>query len=433
MVLDDKKIEKILKEGSYVSNEDVETAKKSQKQSKLSLIDSLYSLNILNKDLFGQAVSEHLNLPYADLNSNAPSKEDVLKLPEKISRALQAIVLDIDEKNKKVSIAVSDPKIKDLKSRLKNFFVGYSIELKYALSEDIDNSRTYYHKELKTRFDKIVKNSENIATDLIDEILNDAILYKASDIHFEPQDEAVVLRFRVDGVLYESGSLKKEHYETVLNKIKIEAGLRIDEHHSAQDGAIRIRQEDKKIDLRVSIAPTVNGEKIVIRVLSEYIRGSSLQDIGLDSFQNEIVNQSVSRPIGMIIVSGPTGSGKTTTLYSILKTLNKPDKNITTIEDPVEYKVKGINQIQVDKQKDITFAKGLRSVVRQDPDIILIGEIRDQETAQLSVNAALTGHLLLSTFHANDAATTIPRMLDMGIEPFLLSSTVDLIMSQRLI
>jgi type II secretory ATPase GspE/PulE/Tfp pilus assembly ATPase PilB-like protein len=185
--------------------------------------------------------------------------------------------------------------------------------------------------------------------------------------------------------------------------------------------------------MRVSIVPTINGEKIVIRLLSQYVSGFALDDIGLSAHDQKLINEAGKKPFGMILVTGPTGSGKSTTLYSLLKSINKPEINITTIEDPVEYRIAGVNQIQVNLQTDLTFARGLRSIVRQDPDIILVGEIRDKETAEISVNAALTGHLLLSTFHANDAASTIPRLLDMGLEPFLLASTLELIIAQRLV
>jgi len=219
----------------------------------------------------------------------------------------------------------------------------------------------------------------------------------------------------------------------VLNRIKVESGMRIDEHLASQDGAVQRKNDQLKVDLRVSLVPTVEGEKIVMRVLGSYVESFTFADIGLDDAHREIMERNIAKPFGMILTVGPTGSGKTTTLYSLLKMLNKPDVNITTIEDPVEYKMPGANQIQVNEASNMTFAKGLRSIVRQDPDIILVGEIRDQETAEISVNAALTGHLLLSTFHANDAATAMPRLVDMGIEPFLLASTLEVIIAQRLV
>jgi len=234
-------------------------------------------------------------------------------------------------------------------------------------------------------------------------------------------------------MLREAGQLPKEYYGNILNRIKVESGMRIDEHYSAQDGAMHRTKADWSVDLRVSLVPTVAGEKVTMRVLGSYVSELTFADVGLSVAHQKVVERNIAKPFGMILNTGPTGSGKTTTLYALLKMLNKPNVNITTIEDPVEYRIAGTNQIQVNESRGVSFAKGLRAIVRQDPDIILVGEIRDRETAEISVNAALTGHLLLSTFHANDAATAIPRLVDMGIEPFLLSSTLEIIIAQRLV
>lgn len=269
----------------------------------------------------------------------------------------------------------------------------------------------------------------------MDQIFEDALLLKTSDIHCEPQEKKVVVRFRIDGVLHDAGELPKEYYENIVNRLKVQAKLRIDEHFSAQDGAIRYTSVNypHPVDLRVSIVPTLDGEKIAIRILSSYVRDLTLSDIGLSKELQQQIIKSSKKPFGMILVTGPTGSGKTTTLYSLIKILNTQKINITTIEDPVEYKIQGINQIQVNTQANLTFAKGLRAISRQDPNVVLVGEIRDLETADIAVNAALTGHLLLSTFHANNAATAIPRFIDMGVEPFLVGSTLELIIAQRLV
>ena len=286
---------------------------------------------------------------------------------------------------------------------------------------------------METRFSEIVSSQTRVAPEIIDEIVSDALAFKASDIHFEPQEKEVVVRFRVDGVLQEAGRVSKEIYENILNRIKVQAHMRIDEHFAAQDGAIRFPKDKGFIDMRVSLIPILDGETIVIRLLAEYVKGFTFADLGVSQKDQEIFLKAAKKPFGMIMVTGPTGSGKSTTLYALIKMLNLPSVNITTIEDPVEYKVVGINQIQVNTQTDLTFAKGLRSIVRQDPDIVLVGEIRDLETAEIAVNAALTGHLLFSTFHANDAATAIPRLLDMGVEPFMMASSLELIIAQRLV
>lgn len=286
---------------------------------------------------------------------------------------------------------------------------------------------------LDTRFSTIIRSGRRVAPEMIDAILADALTYRASDIHFEPQPKEVMVRFRVDGVLQEAGRIPREHYENILNRVKVLAHLRTDEHSSAQDGSIRYEHERISIDLRISIVPILDGEKIAIRLLHGYIKEFTLENLGFSTSDQALLTQASQKPFGMILVTGPTGSGKTTTLYALLNILNRPGVNITTIEDPVEYKIAGANQIQVNLQTNLTFAKGLRSIVRQDPDIVLVGEIRDHETAEIAVNAALTGHLLLSTFHANDAATAVPRLLDMNIEPFLLTSTLEVVIAQRLV
>jgi len=288
-------------------------------------------------------------------------------------------------------------------------------------------------RSLDTQFTSIIQSARRVAPEMINAILTDSLNYRASDIHFEPQPKDVLVRFRVDGVLQEAGRIPREHYENILNRIKVLSHLRTDEHFCAQDGSIRYEHEKLAIDMRISIIPILDGEKIAIRLLHGYIKEVTLDNLGFSKPDQEILLKASQKPFGMILVTGPTGSGKTTTLYALLNILNRPGVNITTIEDPVEYKISGANQIQVNIQTNLTFAKGLRSIVRQDPDIVLVGEIRDHETAEIAVNAALTGHLMLSTFHANDAATAVPRLLDMDVEPFLLTSTLEIVIAQRLV
>ncbi len=431
MSLDINLIKKILIEESYVSVGDMKRAETYAQKNRLNLIDYLLSEEILSNDLLGQAVAEYYQVPYADLNSNIPSPEQVKKIPENLGKELRVVFFG--ENEKQVFITTDQPQNQEIKPALAPLFKGKELRLLYSLSEDIESALGHYRQALNTRFADIIKSGKRVAPEIIDEILVDAINYRTSDIHFEPEINEVLVRFRIDGVLQEAGRIPLEFFDNILNRIKVQSRLRTDEHYSAQDGSIRYTHGDQIIDLRVSIVPTVTGEKIVIRILAQYIRGFNLSDLGLSDADQELLAKSSEMPFGMILVVGPTGSGKTTTLYSLLRRLNRPEVNITTIEDPVEYKVLGINQIQVNPQTNLTFAKGLKSIVRQDPDIILVGEIRDQETAEIGVNAALTGHLLLSTFHANDAATTIPRLLDMGIEPFLLASTLELIIAQRLV
>jgi len=422
-------IKGILLKENYISKEDSQAAEAASHDS-ASYIEYLIREQLLSKALLGQALAEAYHVPFADLDVHSVTKENVALIPEDLARANRVVY--VKSNDQVVALASDAPKSVDVKV-LAPLFEGKTIRLAYALPEHLEASFRLYEQPLETRFSQIIETGKRVAPEIVDEIIKDALMYKASDIHFEPQVSEVIVRFRVDGNLREAGIVPKEHYENILNRIKVESGMRIDEHLAAQDGAIQRRDDKYTADLRVSLVPTVEGEKVVMRVLSSYVQEFGLADVGLDEPHREMLGRAAAKPFGMILTTGPTGSGKTTTLYALLKLLNKPNVNVTTIEDPVEYKMAGINQIQVREASGVTFAKGLRSIVRQDPDIILVGEIRDQETAEISVNAALTGHLLLSTFHANNAATAIPRLVDMGIEPFLLASTLEVIIAQRLV
>lgn len=421
--------QEILIAEDYLTADAIARAEAEAKASGGDALDALFSLGVITKDLFGQAIAEHYGVPYADIGAHPPSKEEVLRIPEEFARRDRRVIFR--DTATEILIATDHPDA-EMTEDFTSHFPGKAVRLAYALPEDIDASFAHYRKALDTRFARIVAEKGKVAPEVVDEIMLDAVTFRASDVHFEPREKDVLIRFRVDGLLEEAGRLSKELYENVLNRIKVQAHLRTDEHFAAQDGAIRYHLGKQVVDVRVSIVPLVDGEKIVMRLLSEYMRGFRLSDLGLSpAFQRQLI-ASAQKPFGMILVIGPTGSGKTTSLYAAVKLLNRPDVNISTIEDPVEYKITGVNHIQVNLQTQLTFSKGLRSIVRQDPDIILVGEIRDRETAEIAVNAALTGHMLLSTFHANDAAAAIPRLMDMGVEPFLLSSTIELIVAQRL-
>lgn len=418
----------LLKE-NYVTEADSAEAEKGAKNGD-SYVGNLLRNNTLNKALLGQALAEHYRIPFVNLSLYPATTETVIRIPLTVAKAHRTIYLG--EHDGKHMVATDKPDKLDPKS-LERFVGHHHIAVFYSLPENIEAAFELYKQPLETRFSKILKSSDRIAPEIVDEIIRDGLNFQASDIHFEPRGDNVSIRFRVDGTLREAGTVPKTYYENILNRIKVESGMRIDEHLTAQDGAIQRTIDNHQVDLRVSLVPTVEGEKIAIRVLGSYVAGFNFEDLGMTDQHRAIVERCLLKPFGMILTVGPTGSGKTTTLYSLLKQLNKPEVNITTIEDPVEYKLAGINQIQVREASNMTFARGLRSIVRQDPDVILVGEIRDRETAEISVNAALTGHLLLSTFHANDAATALPRLIDMGIEPFLLSSTVEAIVAQRLV
>jgi type II secretory ATPase GspE/PulE/Tfp pilus assembly ATPase PilB-like protein len=422
-------IKTVLIKENYISEADSQAAEIAAHDS-AGYVEYLIRQQLLTKSLLGQALAENYKMPFADLTANPITKDLIAKIPEEVARAQRVVFVKASDQV--AAVATDRPEGVQL-DKIAPYFAGKKIRLAYTLPEFVEASFSLYEKPLATRFSQIIESGQRIAPEIVDEIIKDALTYHASDIHFEPQVKEVSVRFRVDGSLREAGTLPKEYYENVLNRIKVESGMRIDEHLSAQDGALQRIDGGATTDLRISLVPTVNGEKVVMRVLSSYVQDYGLSDIGLDEAHRNLIESYAAKPFGMILTVGPTGSGKTTTLYSILKLLNKPNVNITTIEDPVEYKMVGANQIQVREASNMTFAKGLRSIVRQDPDIILVGEIRDRETAEISVNAALTGHLLLSTFHSNDAATAIPRLVDMGIEPFLLSSTLVVVIAQRLV
>ncbi len=437
MKIDEQKLTKILLEENYITAEDLRKAETEAAKEKISVVSYLIQMGLISRSLIGAAMAESFGVVYSDLNLKKPSKEELDLVPESFAREWRVVVVD----NPDVLILATDnPARENLEAEVKKLLPGREIKITYALPDDIDQVLLMYQKSLETRFSKIIESRGRVAPEILGEIFEDARIFNASDIHFEPGVKDALVRFRVDGVLKDAGRIPKEFYENILNRIKVESRLRIDEHFAAQDGSMRYVSKETSdngesvvFDLRTSIIPTVEGEKVVLRVLSSYVEGLALSDLGFSAADKSKIEQVAKKPFGMILVVGPTGSGKTTTLYGVLKMLNTRDVNITTIEDPVEYKVSGINQIQTNQETNLTFAKGLRSIVRQDPDIILVGEIRDEETAEIAVNAALTGHLLLSTFHANDAATAIPRLLDMNIEPFLLASTVEVIIGQRLV
>lgn len=433
MKLSDSIIGRILLSGNYVTEEDIAKAEQYADDHRGSIVEYLLNEELVSHDIIGQAFAESFRVPYSDLNGQQMTKEQVLAIPEDIAKEYRVVL--VKDGKSEVVIATDNPTQEEIPEILSPIFSGKKIKITFSLPEDIDAIFSHYQQKLGTKFAETIESKGSIAPEIVNQIIDDALLLRASDIHCEPQEKKAVVRFRIDGVLHDAGEIPRGYFENIVNRLKIQAKLRIDEHFSPQDGAIRFtsRNNPRPVDLRVSIVPTLDGEKVTIRILSSYIKDLTLSDIGLPQSLQEQVARSSKKPFGMILVTGPTGSGKTTTLYTLLKQLNTRKINITTIEDPVEYKIEGINQIQTNAATNLTFARGLRAIARQDPNIILVGEIRDLETADIAVNAALTGHMLLSTFHANNAATAIPRFIDMGVEPFLVSSTLELVISQRLV
>ncbi|NIT04367.1 hypothetical protein GTO10_05665 [Candidatus Saccharibacteria bacterium] len=393
-------------------------------------------------------MGEIYNVPVAPLGK-LTIKEDVLQtIPEMVARGEMVVPFSRDKGGLKV--ATSDPKDRELIEFIHKK-TGDEVLVHYATPKQIDEALRFYQKDIKTALKKLFEEADEEAKKLgrkveipiikiVDMLLSYGTQNRASDVHIEPREDGSLVRYRVQGLLQDVAVLPKDIHEEVVTRIKVLAGLRTDEHHAAQDGKLSFRlgtdlprERQEKVDVRVSIIPTTHGEKVVMRLLSARVRQYSLEDMGFSKTDLVALKDAYTKPYGMIIASGPTGSGKTTTMYAVLKLLNRRDVNITTIEDPVEYDMEGVNQIQVNPKTGLTFAKGLRSIVRQDPDIILVGEIRDSETAGIAVNAAMTGHLVLSTMHANDAATTLIRLLDMGVEPFLVASSVNVVIAQRLL
>lgn len=423
-------LKKILLDQNYISQEDWDLADDYSRDHQGSIAHYLVNRDIITKDLYGQAVAEHFELPYIDFDAYPITQENIDLLDKKIALEYRMVV--VSQEADSVLFATDSPREIDFLSLLAPYVDGKKVEIGYAHTEAVDRALFAYRPALDNTIARVLSKNPEDAPGVVGAILTEAVTRNVSDIHMEPRRKNVVIRFRLDGVLEEMAVMSHALYEIIVNRVKVSSGLRIDEHFAAQDGSFHYDIEDHSIDMRVSIVPITEGEKIVIRILGEYVRGLALSEIGMSEDHQRILMSAAQKPFGMILVTGPTGSGKTTTLYSLVKLLNRPGVNITTIEDPVEYKIPGVNQIQVNKQTGLSFAKGLRSIVRQDPDVILVGEIRDKETAEIAVNAALSGHLVLSTFHSNDAATAIPRLLDMGVEPFLLASTLELVIGQRL-
>ncbi|OGY46099.1 MAG: hypothetical protein A3A24_03715 [Candidatus Buchananbacteria bacterium RIFCSPLOWO2_01_FULL_46_12] len=397
--------------------------------------------DLISDDQIGQVIADHLGYDFVDLD-NTPIDTEVLNIiPEVMAKKQKVVIFGRDKDG--IKLAMVNPGNLEI-IHLVEKKTGQPVLPYYTTIDNINAALVKYQKEIQKEFASIIKENISAAkkgakaedlpiAKIIDTLIEYAYQNKSSDIHVEPGEEKTLVRFRIDGILHDIIELPKEVHDLVVTRIKILSKLRTDEHQSAQDGKFRADLEDEKLDIRVSIIPIVEGEKIVMRLLSEKSRQFSLEDLGMSSADLVKVKKEYSKPYGMILATGPTGSGKTTSLYAILKILNRREVNISTIEDPVEYDMDGINQIQVNSKTNLTFAAGLRSILRQDPDIIMVGEIRDKETAEIAINSAMTGHLVLSTLHTNDAPTALPRFSEMGIEPFLIASTVNIIIAQRLV
>ncbi|MBI2416159.1 MAG: Flp pilus assembly complex ATPase component TadA [Candidatus Kerfeldbacteria bacterium] len=433
-------LSKILREADLINVTDLTQALAYAEHEQRSLNDILVERDLISDEHLGQLIAEYSGYTFVNLRKTSITDETLQIIPETMAKTANVLVFGAT--TDAIQIAMSNPT--DLATvHLLEKKTGKTAQVFYATERDLHDAMNLYRKGLAFEFADVIHSEVGHATStaaanlsvikILDTIIQYAYQQKSSDIHIEPTSDTVVVRFRIDGVLHDMVSLPKQLLDLLITRIKILARLRTDEHRAAQDGKLVQKLEEEDLDVRVSILPVAEGEKAVLRLLSSRSRQFALEDLGFSEDDIVIVRQYIKRPHGMILVTGPTGSGKTTTLYAILKILNRREVNISTIEDPIEYAIEGINQIQVNEATNLTFAKGLRSVVRQDPDIIMIGEIRDEETASIAVNSAMTGHLVLSTLHTNDAATTLPRLLDMNIEPFLVASTVNIAIGQRLV
>ena len=409
------------------------------KNSRVPLQEAVIEKNVMTDEAVGMFVANTLKLPFISLSKITIPEEIFRIVPERMARKYNIIAFARDPDG--IKLAVSDPTKRELQEIIAKK-TGQRVTTYLATERDIENVLQNYRKVLKETFDELLKTELSVNTAVADDApiakITDLLIItayrdKASDIHIEPEEQNCLIRFRIDGILHDVLNIDKKLHDRIITRIKVLSRLRTDEHMGAQDGKMRMDVDKETLDLRVSIIPIADGEKVVLRLLTSKYRQFSLQDLGMSDADLKKVNSAMNKSYGMILSTGPTGSGKTTTIYAIIKILNTREKNITTIEDPVEYRIRGVNQIQVNVKTNLTFANGLRSILRQDPNVIFVGEIRDSETAGIGVNAALTGHLVVSTLHTNDAATALPRLTDMKVEPFLVTSTVNVIIGQRLV
>ncbi|MBI2621557.1 MAG: Flp pilus assembly complex ATPase component TadA [Candidatus Levybacteria bacterium] len=414
--------------------------------------DVLVSMGLVSEDRLSETKAKILGVPYISLDSTSFSPQALGFVSQAVVQRFNLIPFSYDDRSKTLSIAMANPVDLDAISfvrqktglNIKTFAASPS-----AIKQAID---IQYKQELVGQVGEALKETEDVTktktvdvtqiaqiikeapiAKIVSTILEYAVKSRASDVHIEPQEERVRVRYRIDGILYDRLSLPKSVQEAVVSRIKILSEMKIDEHRIPQDGRFNFKIEDKEVDLRISVLPAVHGEKVVMRLLRKSGGIPTLEELGLVGTALRSLENNMLRPHGIIIVCGPTGSGKTTTLYAVLSKLNSPKVNILTLEDPVEYEIPSVNQVQVNPAVGLTFATGLRAFLRQDPNIILVGEIRDKETTDLAIQAALTGHLVFSTLHTSNASGALPRLVDLGAETFLLSSTMNAIVGQRIV
>jgi type IV pilus assembly protein PilB len=447
-VKEEKKLEDVLVQLKLLTKEQLELVKIESARTGKPLNETIMSMNLISDENLVKAQAVSLGVPYVDLSSTRVDPNILKNLTKELAKKYNTVPFAFT--NGALSIAMVDPnnvqviEFIEKKSGLQvtpflasekgiNNVIDQYQDISGEVSEalkSVDLEPSLDLKELDKANDLV---QDAPVTRAVNTILEYAAKAKASDIHIEPREKAIKVRYRIDGVLHETMSLPVHIEAALISRIKILSNLKIDEHRIPQDGRFGVKMDDKEVDIRVAISPTVFGEKAVMRLLDKSSGLITLEDMGVRGKAFKLIEAGTKRPHGMILSTGPTGSGKSTTLYALLNKMNSQEVNIITLEDPVEYQVDGINQIQINSAVGLTFASGLRSILRQDPDIIMVGEIRDAETAGLAIQSALTGHTVLSTLHTNNSAGVLPRLLDMDIEPFLIASTVNTVIGQRLV
>jgi len=448
MRIENEQLKSFILDAGLVPSEKLEAVFFEAQNSQKKMGEILLEKKLINEEQLRKLYAYILGIPFVDLKKETVSAEVLQIVPEMIAKKYRIVAFGRDGHNLKVAM-LNPEDIQTIDFIRKK--TGLRITTCLTTEESIETILRQYGKSLKAEFGDIIdKNSDAASADeakedlekiaqglpiirIVDTLIKHAILQNASDIHIEPDEKELRVRYRIDGILHEAMTLPRQVTEGIIARIKVLSSLKLDEHRVPQDGRFKIEKEGKKMSFRVSILPIFDGEKVVMRLLDESSKGLTLESMGLVGRGLEIIHRQIQRPNGMILVTGPTGSGKTTTLYTMMDILNVPGVNISTVEDPVEYRMPRINQTQIYPKVGLTFAAGLRALLRQDPDIIMVGEIRDNETMEMAIHAAMTGHLVLSTLHTNSAAGTLPRLLDMGAESFLVASTTNVIIAQRLV
>lgn len=452
MRISDALVEKLLKQTGKFREDQLKDLHEEGGGEKKPLQDIVVQENLLTEEELTKLYAYEIDVPFAEFNASNIRREILQLIPERLARQYRTVAFDMDEDGV-VYVAMEDPDdIQAINALQKQ--LGKPIRVHIASESAVQSGLDQYgsttgSSTVSNELAKVIavedkeSSDESVAEEDVAEdspiaqtvnlIIDYGIKTRASDVHIEPREDVVVVRYRVDGVLHEANKLPRKVLSALVSRIKILANLKIDEHRAPQDGRFKISIDDHIYALRVSTLPIVDGEKVVMRILDESSKAATFEELGYWGDSLKRAQQAVVQPHGLILVTGPTGSGKSTSLFSALSALNNQSVNISTIEDPVEYRIVGVNQTQVNPVAGMTFASGLRSLLRQDPNIIMVGEIRDGETADLAVQAALTGHLVFSTLHTNNAATCLPRLLDMGVEPFLIASTIRVIIGQRLV